>query len=374
MIRLIIKDIKDTWVSLLYLFVQISLIFILFTIYFNEAIIFQSERDRMKILSEVETIEFTANLFYSVGDFRVDSQDIVFKERDYLNKIFMEKRAFTAIEASEISTEYPIIVVIGDINAVLELESRVLQSTEESGVYLGQSIPDGFADVGEKMDILVPYAQSGKFEDEVSFSFDVLGRLEANFDLPNLSRNENLDNYILISITLEEYRDLFINDKDTALLENMVVKDFNEDEIMEYINKFSFYPYRIIRQKSLNSDEMYLKRNFTTFMNITLFVIANFSIAMYVLFVALKRIFIKKYQEWMVARIYGSGWFGIYARMLFLILLLFTVSLLFAYTSILKYLEFSMSYYIVYLLVLFIFSIIYTAILFKGVRANDGKL
>ncbi len=373
MIRLILRDIKDTWITLLYLCLQISVIFILFIIYSNQVAIYQSEQNRIDTLSEVEFTEFTNVIFNSVGDIHVDSQNIVFKEEEYLSRILEEKKAYTSFDTYIPNVEYPVIVVVGDAKSVLEQDEGKFPSIDGSGVYLGNNVPKGIIEVGEEMNVSQLFKPLATPENEENLRFKVLGRLEQNFDLPNLFLGENLDDYILMFLTLEDYRSIFANYLDTEFLTSMVVKDFSEQEVIEYINKFSLYPYRILREKEDQRDDIYLKESIKISREITFFAIATFSISMFVLYVMLKRVFIKKYQELVVAKAYGSGWFGIYFRMLFLIAAVFIVSLLLAYTTILKYLELHRFYYVLYLLGLFIFSVIYTAILLKGVKINDGK-
>ncbi len=373
MFRIMVKDIKDTWKSLVYLTLQITLIFMLFFVYIREIGVMEVEETKIQEQVDTQITYFSRNLWYSVGDIYVDAQNIVAEESEYLEKLFDSGKAYTAFKSSFMNIEYPVIVVVGDAWASLESEVDGNQYKNQSGAYIGSEISEESLETGKTLKLNSSYASMlGK--EELSQNIEILGKLETGFTLPNITYRETLDRYIVVQLTLQDYQKLFANHQDTNFLVSMIMKNASREEIIEYINKFSYYPYRIIRQADNNANRTYLKEVTETYQNITLYLVFSFAVSMVTLYVLLKKIFIRKYQELMVAEIYGSGWGILFFRMIFLILLVFIGSMLLAYNILLKYAEINYSYYLFYLFILLCFSIGYTFLFIRSVRVNDGKL
>ncbi len=365
MFRIILRDIKDTWKTLIYLCFQITFIFALFFLYIREVDVMELEATKIERETDVETTSFYKNLWYSAGDIDVEMQQIVLEEFEYLEQLLASNKAYTAFKITLEDIEYPAIVVVGSAWRDVEAENE----TNTSVIYRGSKIHGKKFEVGESIDF-----GSHLGMDKLSLDIEIVGELDSQFTLPNITYRETLDKYFLVELTLQDYQYLFANRNDTMFLTNMVMKNASEEEIIEYINKFSYYPYRIIRPQNIELTRESLVAEIEIYQNITVYLIFSFGMSMITLYILLKKVFEKKYKELMVAKIYGSGTVVIFFRLIFLMFLVFSTSLFVSYNLLLKYADINSSYYLLYLSLLFLFSIGYTIIFLRKLRVNDGEV
>lgn len=362
MLRLILDDIKDCWKIMLLMCLQFFFIFVvLFTFLFQYSVEKRMYDRALTITSSNLTI-FDAFYQNSRGDINLNDLHLVEVEQDYLRTIFETGKGYSYIEIPSIYGTYRTLVAVGEVQTILG-KNNVLKEIGNTS-YIGNNIKDKNLSIGKHIRF---------YTEELDITTEIVERFAKETYLISQNRDTLLDDCIVLKLSFDDFLAMYGVNYGSDFIGNMVLIGANEEEVLHFVNKFSYYPYGVLRAKD-NTETVNIAGLMNQYFIFFLLGLVSFVVSIYLMFISMEKIYLKKYDELYVAKVFGASDIFLYFRMLVVVIVTLFCSFYVAYLYGLRYFEMTFLHYFSYLFSIFLIATVYCFFLFRKVRVKYGKV